>query len=125
MRADDSAARRGPSSDIARRVERLAVAPVISTGTISPGRASPAKFTTLLWRVRPRSRLGSCARRALDEHLERAADEALRALARAALDDLDEALHALDLHLVRHEPSASSAASVPRRGEKMNVNAPS
>ena len=40
---------------------------------------------------------------ALDEHVERAADEALRALAGAALDDLDEALHALDRDLVRHE----------------------
>ena len=61
-----------------------------------------------------------------DEHVERAPDEALRALARAALDDLDEPLHALDLHLVRDEPvGRCSAASVPRRGEKMNVNAPS
>src|SRR5215218_10647353 len=44
------------------------------------------------------ARVGS--RRALDEHLEGAADEPLRALARAALDDLDEPLHALDLLLV-------------------------
>ena len=65
------------------------------------------------------------ARRALDEHVERAPDEALRALARAPLDDLDEPLHALDLDLVRHVASGSVAASVPRRGEKTNVKAPS
>ena len=41
------------------------------------------------------------ARRALDEHLQRAPDEPLRALAGAALDDLDQPLHALDLLLVR------------------------
>ena len=40
---------------------------------------------------------------ALDQHVERAADEALSALASAALDDLDQALHALDLDLVRDE----------------------
>src|SRR5690242_19490868 len=34
-------------------------------------------------------------RGALHEHVERAADEALRALAGAPLDDLDEPLHAL------------------------------
>src|SRR3954469_8150631 len=43
------------------------------------------------------------ARRALDEHVERPADEPLRALVRAPLHDLDEALHPLDLHLVRHD----------------------
>ena len=77
-------------------------------GDLAPARARPAcarpaKLTTLLWRraaAQP-GRVG--ARRALDEHLERAADEALGALARAALDDLDEPLHALDLHLVRDE----------------------
>ena len=56
-------------------------------------------------------------REALDEHVERAADEPLGALAGAALDDLDEALHALDLDLVRDESSVKVAASVPRRGE--------
>ena len=35
------------------------VAPVIRTGTISPGDASPLKLTALLWRERPRSRDGS------------------------------------------------------------------
>ena len=74
----------------------------ISTSTYSPGWARPAKLTTLLWRVRPRRRRRVGARRPLDEHLERAPDEALRALAGAPLDDLDEALHALDLLLVRH-----------------------
>ena len=65
------------------------------------------------------------ARGALDEHVERAPDEALGALAGAPLDDLDEPLHALDLDLVRHLVGEASAASVPRRGEKMNVKAPS
>ena len=64
------------------------------------------------------------ARRALDEHVERAPDEALRALPRAPLDDLDEPLHPLDLDLVR-DLVGNVAASVPRRGEKMNVKAPS
>jgi len=57
---------------------------------------------TLLWRVRPRSRSGSCdscPRRDLDG----AADEALGALARAALNDLDQALEPRDLLGVRHE----------------------
>src|SRR3954451_17428414 len=35
------------------------VAPVIATGTVSPGSAIPPKLTTLLWRERPRTRLGS------------------------------------------------------------------
>ena len=35
------------------------VAPVIVTGTISPGEASPSKLTTLLCEVRPRRRDGS------------------------------------------------------------------
>ena len=68
--------------DLARRVS-------------SPGAREPLKLTTLLWRVRPRSRSGSVRERPFDEHLERAPDEALRALARAALDELDEPLHAL------------------------------
>src|SRR5919204_3124032 len=43
------------------------------------------------------------ARRPLDEDVERAPDEALRALVRTTLDDLDEALHALHLDLVGHD----------------------
>src|SRR4051794_18242076 len=46
---------------------------------------------------------GVGARRALDEHVERAPDEALGALVGAALDHLDQALHPLDLDLVRDE----------------------
>ena len=79
------------------------VAPVIVTGTISPGEASPSKLTTLLWRRAAAHAAGVVARGALDEHVERAADEALRALAGAALDDLDEALHPLRGDLVREE----------------------
>src|SRR5438270_194068 len=44
------------------------------------------------------------ARRPFDQHLDRAPDEALRALARVALDELDEPLHPLDLHRVRNHP---------------------
>src|SRR5664279_3386302 len=40
------------------------------------------------------------ARRAFDEHVECAPDETLGAFARAALDDLDEALETLHLELV-------------------------
>src|ERR1051325_5180360 len=40
-------------------------------------------------------------RRPLDEDLERAADEALRALVSAALDDFHQALHPRHLDLVR------------------------
>ena len=47
--------------------------------------------------------LGIGARGPFDEHLDGAADEALRALARVALDDLEQALHALHLDRVRHE----------------------
>ena len=98
-------------------------------GDLAPARSRPAREAGEVHDlVVPRAaaqarRVG--ARRALDEHVERPPDEALRALAGAALDDLDEPLHALDLHLVRDEPSVQLAASVPRRGEKMNVKAPS
>ena len=112
------------SSDISPASVWL-VAPVIWTGTISPGSARPSKFTTLPWRVRPRTRPVG-ARRALDEHVERPPDEPLRALARAPLDDLDEALHPLaPSPRAGRTSSVIVAASVPRRGEKMNVKAPS
>src|ERR1019366_7495513 len=44
------------------------------------------------------------AARTLDQHLDRASHEALRALARATLDQLDQALHARHLFGVRGEP---------------------
>ena len=47
-----------------------------------PAGPAPVKFTVLLWRMRPRSLDGVGARRPLDQHLHRAADEALRALGR-------------------------------------------
>ena len=61
---------------------------------------------TLLWRVRPRRRARVGAARPLDEHLDRAPDEPLRALAGAALDDLDEPLEPRDLLGVGHEALA-------------------
>ena len=60
-------------------------------------------MTTLLWPVRPRSFGGVVARGALDQHVQRPAHEALRALVRPPLDDLDEPLHPLDRHLVVDE----------------------
>ena len=94
------------------------VAEVISTSTSSPGDASPLKFTTLLWRVRPRRRDGVVARRALDEHLERPPHEPLRALARAPLDRPRRGAPCArrDTSCGRNS-SANAAASVPRRGE--------
>ena len=64
------------------------------------------------------------AARALDQHLLLGADEAAAALQRAALDELHEPLHPLALQRVGSW-SGSEAASVPRRGENMNVNAES
>src|SRR4051794_32455208 len=65
-----------------------------------PGRGRAGEVHGLVVaRAAPQAR-GVGPRAALDEHLELAADEALRALVGAALDDLDEALHALDLDLV-------------------------
>ncbi len=58
-------------------------------------------MTTLLWRLRPRSRVGIRTGRSLDKHLERAPDEPLGALRRAPLDHLDQALQPLDLDLMR------------------------
>ena len=90
------------------------------TRASSPGAARPAKFTTLLWRVRPRSRSGSVRERPLHEDLERAPHEALGALARPALDHLDEALHARDLHVVGDQALADqrSLGAAPRREDE-------
>ena len=90
------------SSDISP-VSVWLVAPVISTGTISPGDGEAVEVDDLVVAGAAADAAGVGARRALDEHVERAADEPLRALARAALDDLDEALHPLDGDLVRDE----------------------
>ena len=73
------------------------VAAVISTGTISPGDGEAVEVDDLVVRRAAAQARRVVARGALDEHVERAADEALGALAGAALDDLDEPLHALDL----------------------------
>src|SRR3954471_14360424 len=60
---------------------------------------------------------GVRARGGLDEDVERAADEPLRSLVRAALHDLDEALHALDLDVVRYDAFAERRGlrAAPRR----------
>ena len=96
--------RRSAGARASRDISPLSVwlvAPVISTGTISPGSASPVKLTALLWRERPRRRLGSVREGPSTSTSSVAPDEPLRALAGAALDDLDEPLHPLDLDLVR------------------------
>ncbi len=85
----------------------------------------PSKLTALLWRVRPRSRLGSVPARPLDQDLHRAPDEALRALAGAALDRLDQALHALPLDRVRDLARRARRPRCRGAGEKTKVKAPS
>src|SRR3954466_13573174 len=62
---------------------------------------------------------GIGARRALDQHLHRAADEALGALVRVALDRLDEALHPLTLDRVRQLPlERRRLGAAPRREDE-------
>ena len=89
---------------------------MIATRASSPAAASPVKLTVVLRRVRPRSSELVGARGALDEHLLDAADASCVALAGDPLGQLDEPLHALDLHLVRNLVG-HRAASVPWRGE--------
>ena len=108
-------ARARATSDISP-VSVWLVAPVICTSTSSPGSPTPTKLTTLLWRERPRRREGSVREGPSIRTSSVAADEPLGALVRAALDHLDEPLHALDAHLVR-DLVGERAASVPRRGE--------
>ena len=69
------------------------VAAVIRTSVSSPGAARPVKLTTLLWRVRPRSRSGSVREVPSTSTSQRAPDEALGAGSRFALHELDQALH--------------------------------
>ena len=83
----------------------------------SPGAASPAKLTTLLCRVRPRRRSGSVARAPSTSTSTVRPTNRWRARAPAAARPR-EPFHALHLHRVRDEPSAISAASVPRRGRE-------
>src|SRR5205807_5368166 len=61
---------------------------------LSGGR-EPAEVDDLVVARAPAELLGVGARGPLDEHLERAPDKTLSALARAALYQLDQALHAL------------------------------
>ena len=63
------------------------------------------------------------ARRAFDEHLDGAADEALRALAGPALDYLEQPLHALHLDRVRHEALGHARPPSASAGENRNVKA--
>ncbi len=60
------------------------------------------KLTVVLRRVRPRSSVESVRDAPFDEHLLDAADALEVALARVRLAQLDQTLHPLDLHLVRH-----------------------
>ena len=100
------------------------VAELISHAGHLPGRREAAEVDDLVVARAARAALGVGAGGPFDEHLERAPDEALGALAGASLDDLDQPLHPRDLHRVGHRRRRSiSAASVPRRGEKTNVKA--
>ena len=76
------------------------VAVVIRTSTSDPGRREPVEVDDLVVARAAAQAARVGPRRSLDEHLERAADEALGAFARAALDHLDEALEPLHLELV-------------------------
>ena len=92
---------RGDERGAARPASVVDVAPSISTATSSPGAASPAKLTVVFRRVRPRSRAGSVRLGALDEHLLDPADPLRVPLRRDPLDDVDQPLEPLPLHLVR------------------------
>src|SRR5437763_1390357 len=77
----------------------------------------PLEVHDLVVRRAPAKPRWVIARLALDEHIERAPDESLRALARPPLHDLDEPLHALDLNFVRDEAIAEAGGLgvAPRR----------
>src|SRR5215207_2012020 len=100
------------------------VASWISTSTYSPGCARPAKFATLLWRVRPRKRLGSVRDApSTSTSIVRPTKRCDRSRARRWTTSTRRCIRSTFSSC--ETGSSSSAASVPRRGEKMNVNAPS
>src|SRR5215204_4647140 len=100
------------------------VASWISTSTYSPGCARPAKFATLLWRVRPRRRLGSVRDApSTSTSIVRPTNRCERSRARRWTTSTRRCIRSTFSSC--ETGSSSSAASVPRRGEKMNVNAPS
>ena len=72
------------------------VALAISTCTYSPGCASPLKLTALLWRERPRRRVGSVRDGPSTSTSSVRPTKRCARSRGAALDDLDEPLHPLD-----------------------------
>ena len=106
--------------------QRLAGRASISTSASSPGRGEAGEVDDLVVARASAQALRVGPARALDEHLDGAPDEALRALARARAGRARRGARAArPSPRAARCPRCSVAASVPRRGEKMNVNAPS
>src|SRR5215212_4232613 len=80
-----------------------------------PGKAGEVDHLVVARAAAQAARVG--ARGALDEDLDRPADEALRTLAGAPLDHLDEPLHPLDLLRVRDGVVESGRRGAAARGE--------
>src|SRR5262249_8483877 len=101
------------------------VADWISTGVSSPAAARPVKFTTLLWRVRPRWRSGSVREGpSTSTSSVRPTKRWARSRARRWTSSTRRRMRST-LTWWDPSPSPIAPASVPRRGEKMNVKAPS
>ena len=100
------------------------VEPSMRTSTSAPACALPQKLTVVFRRVRPRRIDGSVR---LGPSTSTSSTRPTRSAFRARgdpLNDLDESLDPLRLHLLGTW-SGIDAASVPLRGLKTNVNAPS
>ncbi len=72
------------------------------TSVSSPACRQAAEVDDLVVTRAPAQALGIGARGALDEHLERAPDEALRTRQRVALHDLKQPFHPLHLDRMGH-----------------------
>ncbi len=93
------------------------VALVIWTGTSSPGAARPSKLTTLLWRVRPRTRLASVREvPSTSTSSVRPTNRCARSRARRWTTSTSRSIRSTATSCGTNA-SVISAASVPRRGE--------
>ena len=72
------------------------------TSTIAPAGAVPAKLTVVFRLVRPRCNVGIGSAGTFDEDFLDQPDARRVLLRRGSLDDLDEPLESLVLHLVRY-----------------------
>ena len=102
----------------------MLVAEATSTSVSSPGAATPAKLIVLLWRVRPRSLVGSVrdgpsTSTSIVRPTKRCARSAACSCTASTRRSMRSRLTGFG------SCASSSAASVPRRGEKTNVNAES